>query len=312
MPPMHKEVKFAIVIVCCIIVALALILLAWTITGDINKTTTTKPTTTTTTTTNTTTSTTTTTTTVTTTTTTTGNSSTPTPEPEPDVPEEDNGFTFVEKNDTLVVISSAPVELREKADASSPVKTTVIKGTALKRIGVASEDDGNGNLWSKVIYDGSTYYVSSDDELVAIKNNSDESNEKFDLLFGGNYSITLPASYDIVAQNATQYDFSNGIGKVSVKLDKMADPHDDIWRIAANTIYEMKLSGVSVENGTGFVYFTYTETLHLADGDKTVTHIVAFHKTDNGNYYVTHISQNGSASSTQDALMTYVLSIKIK
>lgn len=244
-----------------------------------------------------------------------------TPEKEEDA---DMGFTFTDKNDVLVVVAPQSVNLRTKASLKSEIGAYVIKGTALKRIGIATKADKDGITWSKVIYNGKTYYVSSNENYVKVKDPTDTSKEKFDLLHDGKYNITLPATFDITnsytdESNQKVYVLESDDSMISVNFVPSLNGKT-ITQLAEAMIPLMKeelgesadFSNSTVKTKDGVIYFDYTMTVSEGTETAELYFIVAFHAgTESGSCYITTLVSVGTKAQAESTLWGYIDTIKI-
>lgn len=70
-------------------------------------------------------------------------------------------LSFAEKSDTVYTTAEDAVNLREDASATAAIVASVGYGTHLERTGLASVEDAEGIVWSRVVYDGKTCYIST-------------------------------------------------------------------------------------------------------------------------------------------------------
>ena len=228
-------------------------------------------------------------------------------------PQEGN-LVFEGRNDKLIITAKESYGLR-----TSPKFTTdgsnigcyVIPGTAVLRIGKATTADDDGIYWSKVQYNGETYYMNAEKpEYAVLKGNeSDNETETFDKLFRGTYSIILPESYDIIANDATQYIISNGTTVISVaNSGNVGDI--TITQFAQTVIDTLGLENVEVQTKDGKVYFEFEVTTTLEGTAVTEYYLVVFTEGKENNYFGTTFGAAGTKEDNSAFFWTYAGQIR--
>lgn len=70
-------------------------------------------------------------------------------------------LTFEEKNDTVYTTAEVTVNLREDASSASTIVASLGYGTKLERTGLATAEDKDGILWSRVKFNGKICFITT-------------------------------------------------------------------------------------------------------------------------------------------------------
>lgn len=228
----------------------------------------------------------------------------------------DMGIKFENNNDILKVIAENSLNLRKypiykEGEADDVEKISVPNGTILQRIGLASEADDEGIVWSKVIYNNEIYYVSSNPKYIAIETPGELENKVF-TFFGNKVDITLPANF-VVMSEGDSYLLSTYDGLTSVTVSYGSNTMLSEEQFVMALIDGLGLTGKAVPTiYNGVVYFDFVTDATAEDGSKiSVYSIVAVVESDRHSYYTFSFNSIGTKDDLQATYFEYMDSIRL-
>ena len=213
---------------------------------------------------------------------------------------QEGDLVFTEQNDTLLVLAeSFKMRVSPKIlDDNSNIGKYVVAGTVLQRVGIATDEEGT--VWSKVIYEGKTYYViASNPDYITVRPESNTYSETFKL-FGGKYIIVLPSAYDIVGDANNKYKLSGNASTITVENSGVMTG-TSATEYAQSLIGGIEVADIEVKTTDKITYFEYVEGEYY--------YLVAIVAGTEDDFYVTTFS---SKETNTNIFLTYAGQITIK
>ena len=234
-------------------------------------------------------------------------------EPDGDT-ESDMGIIFEDNSDIIEVIAEKSINLRKlplfidgEGDADIE-KISVPNGTLLQRIGIASEEDDEGIIWSKVLYKDEVYYVSSNPKYISVKtpgNDTGKPSSYFDY-----FEITLPSTFVTVHSDSHSIILATPDKTASVSISFSGDTLLSEKQFVEALIHEMELDGiVEPRVHTGVVYFEFE--LVEEESNTTVYTVVAVVNASEHTYYTVSFTEVGTCEELQAKFFGYMESIRL-
>lgn len=212
---------------------------------------------------------------------------------------QEGDLVFTEHHDSLLVVASSfKMRVSPKIlDDDSNVGKYVVAGTVLERVGKATDSDGT--VWSKVLYEGKTYYVIAENpDYITVRPESNTYSETFKL-FGDKYIIVLPSAYDIVGDANNKYKLSGNSSTITVENSGVMTG-TSATQYAQTLIGGIEVADIEIKTTDKITYFEYVEREYY--------YLVAIVAGAEDDFYVTTFS---SKEQNTNIFLTYAAQIRI-
>lgn len=225
----------------------------------------------------------------------------------------DMGIAFENNSDVLEVIAESSLYLRKlplfTENGETGVELISVKyGTVLQRIGIASEADKDGIVWSKVLYNDEVYYVSSNPKYIKVKiPGTDEGkvSNYFDC-----FEITLPSTYVTMESDSHHHLLATPDKSASVLIEYTGDILLSEKQVVEGLIRDMKLEGIAEPRvHCGVVYFDFEQIEQ--ESNKIVYTVVAVVNASEHTYYTLIFKEIGTRDDIQSTVFKYMESIRL-
>ena len=226
----------------------------------------------------------------------------------------DMGIIFENNNDILEVVGNSSLNLRKvpvlidgEGDAEIE-KIAVPVGTTLQRIGIATQADSIGIVWSKVIFEGQIYYVSSKPDYVKVVVQGDDEGKVAN--YFNCFEIALPSTYVTMERDTYHYFLATPDGSASVSIEYSGDTLLSEKQVVEQLIKDMKLEGIVTPRvHSGVVYFDF-EQIETSSNKITYT-VVAVVNASEHTYYTLIFKEIGTREEIQSSVFKYMESIRL-